>query len=278
MAADDEAVRAHGERPPRVALTIAGTDSGGGAGIAADLRTFAALGVFGTLVVTAVTAQNTQAVSGVEILSPAFVDAQLDAVLADFGIDAAKTGMLATTAIVETVAQRAGAGAFGFLVVDPVMVASSGSPLIAGDASAAYRRLLPYATVVTPNLAEAEVLVGRRVRDEEAMAEAAMKLCRMGARAALVKGGHRKAADAADVLCLDGELTWFRAPWVTTGNVHGTGCILSAALTAYLARGLGVREATGAAKRFLTASLERSAEGGLGHGAGPLHRLASDED
>jgi hydroxymethylpyrimidine/phosphomethylpyrimidine kinase len=110
------------------------------------------------------------------------------------------------------------------------------------------------------------------------MAEAAMKLCRMGARAALVKGGHRKAVDAADVLCLDGELTWFRAPWVTTRNVHGTGCTLSAALAAFLARGLGVREATGAAKRFVTASLERSAEGGFGHGAGPLHRLAPDVD
>ena len=128
MAAANEGMRAHGEPPPRVALTIAGTDSGGGAGIAADLRTFHALGVFGTLVVTAVTAQNTQAVRGVEILPAAFVDAQLDAVLADFTIDAAKTGMLATTAIVETVAQRAGSGAFGILVVDPVMVASSGSP------------------------------------------------------------------------------------------------------------------------------------------------------
>ncbi len=270
------AVDAHppgGDDPPPVVLTIAGTDSGGGAGIAADLKTFAALGVFGALVVTAVTAQNTQAVRAVEIMTPAFVDAQLDAVLEDFTIAAAKTGMLATTGIVETVAARAGAGELPRLVVDPVMIASSGSPLIAGDAPAAYRRLLPHAHVVTPNLAEAEVLLGRRVRDEEAMADAARRLCRLGAGAALVKGGHRRGEEAADVLCYEGELTWLRAPWVVTRNVHGTGCTLSAALAAYLATGLGVVEAATAAKRFVTASLERSARGRLGHGAGPLHRL-----
>jgi hydroxymethylpyrimidine/phosphomethylpyrimidine kinase len=258
------------DRPPPVVLTIAGTDSGGGAGIAADLKTFSALGVFGTLVVTAVTAQNTQAVTGVEVMTPAFVEAQLDAVFADFTVAAAKTGMLATTGNIEVVAARAARGEMAWLVVDPVMVASSGSPLVAGDASAAYRRLLPYASIVTPNLAEAEVLLGRRVRDEEEMAEAARRLCRLGARAALVKGGHRRGKDAADVLCCEGELTWLRAPWVTTRNVHGTGCTLSAALAAYLGKRLGVVEAASAAKDFVTVSLQRSASGGLGHGAGPL--------
>ncbi len=262
-----------GENPPPVALTIVGTDSSGGAGIAIDLKTFTALGVFGTLVVTAVTAQNTLAVRGVEILSPSFVDAQLDAVLEDFPLDAAKTGMLATTAIVETVAARAASGALPRLVVDPVMVASSGAALISGDAPAAYRRLLPYATVVTPNLAEAEVLLGRRVRDEAAMADAARRLCDLGAGSALVKGGHRQGEDAADVLCHQGELIWLRTPWVATRNVHGTGCSLSAALAAHLARGLGVVEATEAAKAFVTVSLQRSSTAGLGHGAGPLHRL-----
>jgi hydroxymethylpyrimidine/phosphomethylpyrimidine kinase len=258
---------------PPVVLTIAGTDSGGGAGIAADLKTFTALGVFGTLVVTAVTAQNTQAVTGVEVMTPEFVEAQLDAVFADFAVAAAKTGMLATTGNIEVVAARAARGEMAWLVVDPVMVASSGSPLVAGDAAAAYRRLLPYASIVTPNLAEAEVLLGRRVRDEEEMAEAARRLCHLGAGAALVKGGHGGGKDAADVLCYEGELTWLRAPWVATRNVHGTGCTLSAALTAYLAKGLGVGNAAAAAKRFVTTSLECSASAGLGHGAGPLHRL-----
>jgi hydroxymethylpyrimidine/phosphomethylpyrimidine kinase len=272
MARLDERVTA-ADPPPPVALTIAGTDSSGGAGIAADLRTFSALGVYGALVVTAVTAQNTESVRAVEVMTPAFVDSQLDAVLEDLPVAATKTGMLATTGIVEAVAARAATGRLGHLVVDPVMVASSGAPLIAGDAPAAYRRLLPHALVVTPNLAETEVLLGRRVRDEEAMAEAARRLCRLGARSALVKGGHRQGADAADVLCLDGELTWLRAPWVATRNVHGTGCTLSAALAGYLALGCGIVEAATAAKRFVTASLERSAQGGLGHGAGPLHRL-----
>ncbi|HXZ82696.1 MAG TPA: bifunctional hydroxymethylpyrimidine kinase/phosphomethylpyrimidine kinase [Acidimicrobiales bacterium] len=261
------------DEPPPVALTIAGTDSGGGAGVAVDLKTFAALGVFGTLVVTAVTAQNTKSVRAVEVLAPELVDAQLDAVLDDFAVAAVKTGMLASLAIVERVAARAAAGALPCLVVDPVMVATSGSSLLAGDDPAAYRLLLPHATVVTPNLAEAEVLVGRPLAGEAAMGEAARELCARGATAALVKGGHRPGAEAVDVLCFAGELTWLRAPWVATGNVHGTGCTLSAALAAHLAGGAGIVEAAFAAKRFVTDSLRRSATGGLGHGAGPLHRL-----
>ncbi|MGD0742601.1 MAG: bifunctional hydroxymethylpyrimidine kinase/phosphomethylpyrimidine kinase [Acidimicrobiales bacterium] len=268
-----EAVGSAADIPPPVVLTIAGTDSSGGAGIAADLKTFAALGVYGTLVVTAVTAQNTESVRAIEVMTPAFVDAQLDAVLEDMTVVATKTGMLATTGIVEAVAARAASGALGHLVVDPVMVASSGSPLVAGDAPAAYRRLIPSALIVTPNLAEAEVLLGRRVRDEASMAAAARRLCRLGARAALVKGGHLRGADAADALCVGDEITWLRAPWVETRNVHGTGCTLSAALAAFLARGLGIVEAATAAKHFLTVALECSAGGGLGHGAGPLHRL-----
>jgi hydroxymethylpyrimidine/phosphomethylpyrimidine kinase len=254
-------------------LTIAGTDSGGGAGIAVDLKTFAALGVFGTLVVTAVTAQNTQSVRAVEVLPPELVDAQLDAVLEDFPVAAAKTGMLASVAIIERVAARAARGALPCLVVDPVMVATSGASLVEGDAAAAYRRLLPYATVVTPNLAEAAALVGGTIDDEAAMAAAARRLCAMGAQASLVKGGHLPGSDAVDVLCRGGELTWLRHPWVATRNVHGTGCTLSAALAAHLAQGAGCVEAATAAKRFVTDSLARSAAGGLGHGAGPLHRL-----
>lgn len=255
---------------PPIALTIAGTDSGGGAGISADLKTFAALGVFGTLVVTAVTAQNTTAVTKIDAMAPELVDAQLDAVLDDFSVAAAKTGMLANAEIVERVAARAASGALRRLVVDPVMVAASGGQLLEGDARRAYLDLAPFATVLTPNLAEAEALLGGDVRDERAMEQAALELNSLGATAVVVKGGHLEGVDAADAVAVDGEVTWLRAPWVTTRNVHGTGCVLSAAIAAKLAHGADVLCSIAAAKRFLQAALERSANGELGHGSGPL--------
>ncbi|MGA8295488.1 MAG: bifunctional hydroxymethylpyrimidine kinase/phosphomethylpyrimidine kinase [Acidimicrobiales bacterium] len=259
---------------PPVALTIAGTDSGGGAGIAADLRAFSAYGVFGALVVSAVTAQNTLAVRGIQEMSPSFVDAQLAAVLDDLPVAAVKTGMLASAEVVRVVARRAARGELPNLVVDPVMVAASGASLVEGDARAAYLELLAQATVVTPNLDEAEVLVGHDVRDEIEMERAAKELRALGARAVVIKGGHRKDSDAADAVALDDdEVAWLRAPWVDTANVHGTGCTLSAAIAANLALGRGVLEAISEAKSFVREGLVASSHRSLGKGPGPLFAL-----
>jgi hydroxymethylpyrimidine/phosphomethylpyrimidine kinase len=265
-------VSAVAEVPP-VALTIAGTDSGGGAGIAADLRAFAAYGVFSALVVSAVTAQNTLSVRGIVEMTPAFVDAQLGAVLDDFPVAAVKTGMLASAEVVRVVSERAANGELPNLVVDPVMVAASGAALVEGDARAAYLELIAHALVVTPNLDEAEVLLGHDVRDDAQMERAAKELCARGAQAAVVKGGHRKANDAADAVVVGaGEVVWLRAPWVDTPNVHGTGCTLSAAIAANLALGRDIGVAIDEAKSFVHEGLAASRRT-LGGGAGPLHGL-----
>ncbi len=260
---------------PPVALTIAGTDSGGGAGIAADLRTFAAYGVFGALVVSAVTAQNTLSVRGIQEMPPDFVEAQLTAVLDDLPVAAVKTGMLASADVVHVVARRAASGELPNLVVDPVMVAASGAALVEGDARSAYLELIAHAVVVTPNLDEAEVLVGHDVRDEGEMARAARELHGLGARAVVIKGGHRKERDAADAVIVgDGDVIWLRAPWVDTANVHGTGCTLSAAIAASLALGCDVLPAIEEAKSFVREALISSSGGALGAGPGPLYGLA----
>jgi hydroxymethylpyrimidine/phosphomethylpyrimidine kinase len=261
---------------PPVALTIAGTDSGGGAGIAADLRAFGAYGVYGALVVSAVTAQNTLAVRGIEEMPPGFVKAQLAAVLDDLPVAAVKTGMLASADVVRLIARSAANGDLPNLVVDPVMVAASGAALVEGDARRAYLELIAQATVVTPNLDEAEALVGHDVRDEKEIERAAKELRATGARAVVVKGGHRKADDAVDAVVVgDGEVTWLRAPWVDTPNVHGTGCTLSAAIAANLALGRDVLSAIEEAKRFVHEGLVASRGVGLGSGPGPLHGLPS---
>ena len=266
-------IRSEAEATPAVAMTIAGTDSGGGAGIAADLKTFAALGVFGTLVVTAVTAQNTLAVTAAETMPREIVDAELDAVLADFPVVATKTGMLASAAIVGAVTERARSGALANLVVDPVMVAASGAPLIPTSARTAYLELIPFAAVLTPNLAEAEALLDRRVRSDKEMEDAARALCDLGAAIAIVKGGHRKGDDAADAVCVGGAVSWLHAEWIETSNLHGTGCTLSAAIAAHLALGREPLEAIRASKAFLSATLARSSAVKLGGGPGPLARL-----
>jgi hydroxymethylpyrimidine/phosphomethylpyrimidine kinase len=260
---------------PPVALTIAGTDSGGGAGIAADLRAFSAYGVFGALVVSAVTAQNTLSVRAITEMSATFVDAQLAAVLDDLPVAAVKTGMLASAAVVRVVAERAASGELPNLVVDPVMVAASGASLVEGDARAGYLELITHAAVVTPNLDEAEVLVGHDVRDEAEMERAAHELRALGAGAVVVKGGHRKGSDAADAVVVGDEgVTWLRAPWVDTKNVHGTGCTLSAAIAANLALGHEVLAAVKDAKSFVREGLLASSTGVLGAGPGPLYGLA----
>lgn len=252
---------------PRV-LTIAGSDSGGGAGIQADLKTITALGGFGMSAVTALTAQNTVGVRGISEVAPEFVALQIDAVAEDIGIDAAKTGMLASRAIIEAVAERIRHHGIRPLVVDPVMVAKSGDALLAADARAVMRDLmLPLATVVTPNMAEAAELTGRAVGDLGEMKEAARSVCGLGAQWALVKGGHLDAGPV-DVL-FDGEgLYEIARPRIHTRNTHGTGCTYSAAIATGLAHGMSVPDAVEWARDALQAGLIGALS--LGQGAGPL--------
>jgi hydroxymethylpyrimidine/phosphomethylpyrimidine kinase len=261
--------------PLPVTLTIAGSDPSGGAGIQADLKTFAAFGVYGTAVVTALTAQNTRGVRAVMEVPSSFVVQQLDAVLDDLDVAAAKTGMLATRAIVEVVAERLRARPVPFLVVDPVMVSASGDRLLAADAVATLRgALLPQASLVTPNLHEAAMLLGRPVASPAEMRDAARALVDLGPRAALVKGGHRRApdgtlaADALDVLCDGADLVELAAPRVGSRPTHGTGCTLSAAIAAALARGHSLADAVRVAKDYVRRAIERAP--GLGTGATPL--------
>ena len=250
----------------KVALTIAGSDSGGGAGIQADLRTFAAHGLHGTSAITAVTAQNSVAVLDWVALEPRMVVAQIDAVASDMTVAATKTGMLATAAIVSAVAEAIARLRLPFVVVDPVMVAKSGDRLLNADAEAAYRdRLIPLATVLTPNLPEAEALLGRPVRTLAHMREAARALHALGPRAVVVKGGHLEGA-AVDVF-FDGErLEELSAERIATSNTHGTGCTYAAAIASRLALGDALLDAVRAAKEYLTEAIRRSYAVGRGHG------------
>jgi hydroxymethylpyrimidine/phosphomethylpyrimidine kinase len=255
------------------ALTIAGSDSGGGAGIQADLKTFSAFGVYGMSVLTAITAQNTVGVFGVEELPLDFIAAQIDAVMTDIGTDAAKTGMLSSAAIVALVAQKAGEYTIENLVVDPVMVAKSGDALLAADAQNAMReQLLPLALVATPNAPEAEALTGVRIDGPDAMREAAVRLHALGVRWAIVKGGHVSAgAEALDIVYDGHSFTELRAPRFDTKNTHGTGCTFSSAIAAGLARGLAPLEAIQRAKRYVSRAIETSLA--IGHGHGPTNHL-----
>lgn len=248
-------------------LTIAGSDSGGGAGIQADLKTFTVFGTYGMSVITAVTAQNTLGVSGVYPLTAEQVTAQLEAVLSDIGTDAAKTGMLFDASVIEAVAQAVRRYRVDNLVVDPVMVAKSGHKLLADEAHDAMKRhLLPLAKVVTPNIPEAEVLTGVTVRTKEDMIEAGKRLLALGCRAALVKGAHLEGQRADDVYISADEVRWFSAPKVDTPNTHGTGCTLSAAIAAGLALGLSPVDAVERAKRFITEAIAHAPKIGGGHG------------
>jgi hydroxymethylpyrimidine/phosphomethylpyrimidine kinase len=251
-------------RVPR-ALTIAGSDSGGGAGIQADLKTFAARGVYGTSAITALTAQDTCAVRSVLSVRPAFVRAQIDAVLEDLGADAVKTGMLGPARNVEAVADALLAHAVRRLVVDPVMVAKGGESLLPGAAVHALRaRLLPLAEVVTPNLAEASALVGFAVEDLAGMEEAARAMMRLGARAVVVTGGHLP-GDAIDLLVARGVRRVLSARRVPLPPAHGTGCTFSAAIAAELAKGAAIEAAVRTAKRYTLACLGRARRLGSGH-------------
>jgi len=248
------------------ALTIAGSDSGGGAGIQADLKTFQALGVYGSSAVTAITAQNTVGVRAVHEVPIRVIADQIDAVAEDIGVDAAKTGMLSSAEIIATVAERVRHWRIERLVVDPVMVATSGDRLLREDAlEALVRELLPLALVLTPNLPEAEVLVGRRLETDDHVRAAAREIVGMGARSVLVKGGHRH-GDAVDVLFDGRAFHEFTSERIDTPNTHGTGCTLSAAIAAGLASGMDVVEAVGAAKHYVTEAIRHARPLGAGHG------------
>jgi hydroxymethylpyrimidine/phosphomethylpyrimidine kinase len=250
------------------ALTVAGSDSGGGAGIQADLKTFSAFQVFGMSVLTAVTAQNSVGVTGVHNLPPEFVAQQLDAVLDDFGADAVKVGMLSTAGIIRVVAGRLKVqGATTPIVLDPVMIAKSGDPLLQPEARAALiETMLPLATVVTPNLHEAAVLADLPVATEADMEEAARRIHARGPRHVLVKGGHLK--DSATDILYDGRgFTRFPAPRLESSNTHGTGCTYSAAIAAGLAHGRPLITAIGEAKAYVTAAIREGFQAGRGVGA-----------
>src|ERR1700716_3641295 len=234
----------------RVAMTVAGSDSGGGAGIQADLKTFQALGVYGTSALTAITAQNTLGVRAVHEIPIEIIAAQIDAIVDDIGVDAAKTGMLSSAEIIGAVAERIRHWRLDRLVVDPVMVAKSGDRLLREDAvQALVRDLLPLAAVLTPNLPEAEVLVSRSLVTEDDIRQAARDIFALGPRAVVMKGGHR-AGDATDLLFDGRTFHTFAAERIDTPNTHGTGCTFSAAIAAGLANGLNVVDAVAAAKRY----------------------------
>jgi hydroxymethylpyrimidine/phosphomethylpyrimidine kinase len=255
----------------QTALTIAGSDSSGGAGIQADLKTFAAHGVFGCSAITAVTAQNTLGVTTVVEIDAAMVVAQIDTVLADFEIHATKIGMLSSAAIVEAVADAIERHRLSNVVVDPVMVAKGGARLLEQDAVAAIRtRLFPLATIVTPNVFEALALTGRPVTSLDEQRAAAIGLMELGPRAVLVKGGHL-AGPAVDVLYDGREVVELRADRIDTPHTHGTGCTLSSAIAARLARGDDLVSAVRAAKAYVTRAI--AAAPGLGHGHGPLQHF-----
>lgn len=258
-----------------VALTIAGSDSSGGAGIQADLKTFTALGVYGAAVVTALTAQNTRGVSAVLPVPADFVRAQIDAVAADLRIAAVKTGMLADAATVRAVAEAVRAHTLHPLIVDPVMIATSGDALICEDAVAVLRQeLLPLADLATPNLPEAARLLACPTARDEAEAHAqAMALLALGPRAVLLKGGHGEGAGAVDLLATQGKVTRFEKPRIATANTHGTGCTLSAAIVAHLALGAPLPEAVGLAKDFVWRALEAGRSLSVGAGHGPVDHL-----
>jgi hydroxymethylpyrimidine/phosphomethylpyrimidine kinase len=257
------------------ALTIAGSDSGGGAGIQADLKTFSALGVYGASVITALTAQNTLGVQGVMGVPPDFVGRQIDSVLSDIDVKAIKIGMLADSAIIRAVREGLMRHEPRPVVLDPVMVAASGDPLLQEDAVAAIvSELFPLSALVTPNLHEAARLTGEPMaRDEAAMRLQGEMLVRAGAAAVLVKGGHGEGEEALDLLVTTAGVTRFSRPRLATRNVHGTGCTLSSAIAAGLANGLGFIDAVGAAKEYVHEAIAQSVRLAIGKGHGPAHHF-----
>lgn len=268
------------ERNPQTyhrVLTIAGSDSGGGAGIQADLKTIGALGGYGFSVITALTAQNTKGVSAIHPVPVPFAIAQLDAVLSDIGADAVKIGMLYSAELIEAIAQGLQRHGVSKIVLDPVMVAQSGAPLLQDDAVAALKtHLIPLATVLTPNLPEAAVLGGQAVDSMAVARQCAQQLSESGCSSVLIKGGHWSAtASSADVLYLTAEKQFleFHAARINTRNLHGTGCTLSSAIATFLARGDTIPDAVSAAKDYLSGAIAAGTAYQLGQGHGPVHHF-----
>lgn len=259
-------------------VTIAGSDSGGGAGIQADLKTFAALGCYGMSVLTALTAQNTVGVQDIHEVPDAFVGQQIDSIAGDIGTDAVKIGMLHDPAIIQTVADKIDRWELPHVVLDPVMVAQSGDKLIKQEAIRALtEHLFPRAEIITPNLPEAEELTGRDIQDRDEVEEAAKQLLEFGSKAVLLKGGHSKQDRSSDCLVYKQDDTtavqWMEASYIETDNTHGTGCTLSSAIAALRARGYGVVEAVEQSKRYITGAIEAGSRYELGGGSGPLHHF-----
>jgi len=257
-------------------LTVAGSDSGGGAGIQADLKTVAALGCYGMSAITALTAQNTLGVSGIHPVPPDFAAAQISAVLEDIGADAVKIGMLYSAELIRVVAEQLRKFGARNIVLDPVMVAQSGDRLLRDDAVGAITEyLMPLADVVTPNIPEAEVLVGRRIRNLDDRRAAAGDLGRLGSRSILIKGGHGEEKDSSDLLylCRESRFVTFAAERIVSRNTHGTGCTLSSAIAAFLAKGESIEDAVGRAKEYISQAIRAAAGYTLGRGHGPVHHF-----
>ena len=258
-----------------IAVTIAGSDSGGGAGIQADLKTFSALGVYGASVLTALTAQNTVGVQGIHDVPPAFIGQQIDSVFSDLKVNAVKIGMLSQPAVIEAVAAGLDRHGARNVVLDPVMVAASGDRLLAPEAVETLRRvLIPRALVVTPNLPEAAAILDEPVaQDEAGMRAQAERILQLGPRAVLVKGGHAEGAESVDILVDALGVQRFTSRRVSTRNIHGTGCTLSSAIAAGLARGQDLRPAVEAAKAYISAAIGASETLQIGNGHGPVHHF-----
>lgn len=253
-------------------LTIAGSDSSGGAGIQADLKTFAAHGTFGMSVITAVTAQNTCGVTMVQDINPEIIQAQIDAVFDDIRVDAVKIGMVSRTESIKAIAESLRKWKPKVIVLDPVMISKSGYALLQADAcKALIEELLPLATLLTPNLPEAEAICGFSIENEADMEKAAVKIISLGCKSVLVKGGHLGGKDADDYLYDGKDAYWFKGKMIDTKNTHGTGCTLSSALAADLAKGMSEKEAVAAAKAYVTEAIEHGIE--LGSGCGPTHHF-----
>ncbi|MCC5977248.1 MAG: bifunctional hydroxymethylpyrimidine kinase/phosphomethylpyrimidine kinase [Salinarimonas sp.] len=260
-----------------IAVTIAGSDSGGGAGIQADLKTFSALRVYGASVITALTAQNTQGVQAIHDLPAEFIAAQMDSVFSDLKVDAVKIGMLSKPDVIETVAAGIERHNISRVVLDPVMVAASGDRLVSEDAIDALRNvLLPHAAIVTPNLPEAAALLGEDVaQDEEAMRDQGKRILAMGPSAVLIKGGHGSGIESTDLLIESTNVHRLPAPRIDTRNTHGTGCTLSSAIAAYLAQGHTLHPAVEAAKAYISAAIAAGRDLDIGQGHGPVHHFHS---
>lgn len=260
----------------RRVLTIAGSDSGGGAGIQADLKTISAMGCFGMSVITALTAQNTKGVTGIHPIPPDFAEKQMEAVFSDIGVDAVKIGMLYSAELIETVARALKKYKIDKIVLDPVMVAQSGDKLLKDNAIEAIKKhLMPLSSVVTPNLPEASVLLDRKLNDFENIKKAAKDLSEYGSRSVLIKGGHLKHNDSSDFLYLAKEdrLVVLKGERINSINNHGTGCTLSSAIASCMAKGCGIEEAVRKAKTYITEAIRAGSKYKIGHGHGPVHHF-----